>query len=45
MGIEPTSSAWKAEVIATIRHPQKKMEGAGFEPAKAEANRFTVCPR
>lgn len=44
MGIEPTSSAWKAEVIATIRHPQK-MEGAGFEPAKAEANRFTVCPR
>ena len=22
MGIEPTSSAWKAEVIAIIRHPQ-----------------------
>ena len=21
-GIEPASSAWKAEVIATIRHPQ-----------------------
>ena len=24
MGIEPTSSAWKAEVIAIIRHPQGK---------------------
>ena len=22
MGVEPTSSAWKAEVIAVIQHPQ-----------------------
>ena len=37
MGIEPTSSAWKAEVIATIRHPQLKMvEREGFEPSKAK---------
>ena len=41
MGIEPTSSAWKAEVIATIRHPQdilqrSKMEREGFEPSKAK---------
>ena len=32
MGIEPTSLAWKAKVIAIIRHPQ--MVGkTGFEPA------------
>ena len=36
-GIEPLSSAWKAEVIAIIRHPQnyyiKKLAGnEGFEP-------------
>ena len=26
MGIEPTSSAWKAEVIAIIRHPQARLD-------------------
>ncbi|EAS62276.1 hypothetical protein VAS14_00316 [Vibrio angustum S14] len=45
-GIEPASSAWKAEVIAIIRCPQnlylvelfnhlKMVVGEGFEPSKA----------
>ncbi len=43
-GIEPASSAWKAEVIAIIRCPRptrsycslaKMVEGEGFEPSKA----------
>ena len=53
MGIEPTSSAWKAEVIAIIRcsqililwPPHKKVvEGAGFEPAKAEPSDLQSDP-
>ena len=44
-GIEPASSAWKAEVIAIIRHPHKIMvEGAGFEPAKAEPSDLQSDP-
>ena len=42
MGIEPTSSAWKAEVLPlnytrlTLLHPLRKLvEGVGFEPTKA----------
>ena len=53
MGIEPTSSAWKAEVIAIIRCShnllsyhlkQKVVEGAGFEPAKAEPADLQSAP-
>ncbi len=46
MGIEPTLSAWKAEVLplnytrssdTQLHKPQKKLvEGVGFEPTKAE---------
>ena len=42
MGIEPTSSAWKAEVLplnytrpVTATLPCKMVEGVGFEPTKA----------
>ncbi len=49
MGIEPTSSAWKAEVLPLnyTRLPPSTdlVEGVGFEPTKAKASRFTVCPR
>jgi hypothetical protein len=30
VGIEPTSSAWKAEVIAIIRYPPHKTGGGGW---------------
>lgn len=33
MGIEPTLSAWKAEVLPL--NYTRMVEGAGFEPAKA----------
>jgi hypothetical protein len=39
MGIEPTSSAWKAEVLPlnyTRLYPSNLVEGGGFEPPKAE---------
>ena len=36
MGIEPTPSAWKAEVLPlNYTRTLLKLEGAGFEPAKA----------
>lgn len=45
MGIEPTSSAWKAEVIAIIRCPRAIMvEGAGFEPAKLSRQIYSLIP-
>ena len=34
MGIEPTSSAWKAEVLP-LNYTRYRMEGEGFEPSKA----------
>jgi hypothetical protein len=57
MGIEPTPSAWKAEVLplnytraysSQTPHNHKLLypvEGGGFEPPKAYAGRFTVCSR
>jgi hypothetical protein len=57
MGIEPTPSAWKAEVLplnytracsSQTLHNYKLLypvEGEGFEPSKAYAGRFTVCSR
>ncbi len=47
MGIEPTSSAWKAEVIAFIQHPpafNPMVEGGGFEPPKAEPADLQSAP-
>ena len=54
MGIEPTSSAWKAEVIAFIQHPpvlsrprrpqNQMVEGGGFEPPKAEPADLQSAP-
>ena len=32
MGVEPTSSAWKANVLAVVRHLHKMAERVGFEP-------------
>ena len=42
----PRLSAWKAEALPTELLPQiiKKVGRAGFEPTKATASRFTVCP-
>ena len=51
MGIEPTLSAWKAEVLPlnytrlTIQLSNHKyLEGAGFEPAKAEPSDLQSDP-
>jgi hypothetical protein len=44
MGVEPTQTAWKA-VVLPLHHARKGwMDGEGFEPPKANASRFTVCP-
>ena len=34
MGIEPTPSAWKAEVLP-LNYTRTVVEGVGFEPTKA----------
>ena len=55
MGIEPTSSAWKAEVLPLnytragqpgrpSRHDQILVEGGGFEPPKAEPSDLQSDP-
>jgi hypothetical protein len=49
MGIEPTSSAWKAEVLPlnytrNSFYPPVVVEGAGFEPAKAEPSDLQSDP-
>ena len=48
MGIEPTLSAWKAEVLplnyARVRFSEIMVEGAGFEPAKAEPSDLQSDP-
>ena len=51
MGIEPTLSAWKAEVLplnyTRTVFPQlifEKMEGGGFEPPKAEPSDLQSDP-
>ena len=48
MGIEPTLSAWKAEVLPlnytrAVHHP-KLVEGEGFEPSKAEPADLQSAP-
>ena len=42
MGIEPTSSAWKAEVLPL--NYTRKLVGAGFEPAKAKPSDLQSDP-
>ena len=46
MGIEPTLSAWKAEVLPLnyTRYSLNLVEGAGFEPAKAEPSDLQSDP-
>ena len=48
MGIEPTQSAWKAEVLPLnyTRFPdlQTMVEGEGFEPSKAEPSDLQSDP-
>src|SRR3990167_6035781 len=46
MGIGPTPSAWKAEVLPLnyTRIPVSKMEGVGFEPTKAEPSDLQSDP-
>ena len=45
----PRPSAWKADALPTELLPPNEIQNvvgrAGFEPTKAIANRFTVCPR
>ena len=49
MGIEPTSSAWKAEVLPlnytrTLNILHSVVEGVGFEPTKAEPSDLQSDP-
>ncbi len=56
MGIEPTSSAWKAEVLplnyaranlgfnSDVRSNSYTVEGGGFEPPKAEPTDLQSAP-
>jgi hypothetical protein len=46
MGIEPTLSAWKAEVLPLnyTRFYSEKLEGVGFEPTKAEPSDLQSDP-
>ncbi len=49
MGIEPTLSAWKAEVLPlnytrNIVKTYKLVEGGGFEPPKAEPSDLQSDP-
>ena len=46
MGIEPTPSAWKAEVLPLnyTRLTKIMVEGEGFEPSKAEPSDLQSDP-
>ncbi len=44
MGIEPTPSAWKAEVLPLNYTREPKLEGEGFEPSKAEPSDLQSDP-
>ena len=43
-GIEPASSAWKAEVIAIIPYPLEMVVGGGFEPPKLARQIYSLIP-
>ena len=40
----PRPPAWKASALSTELFPQRWVGKDGFEPPKAKASRFTVCP-
>ena len=41
----PRPSAWKADALGQLSYSRgNQVGGAGFEPTKANASRFTVCP-
>ena len=44
MGIEPTLSAWKAEVLPLNYTRKSNVEGEGFEPSKAEPADLQSAP-
>jgi hypothetical protein len=44
MGIEPTLSAWKAEVLPLNYTRSPSLEGVGFEPTKAEPSDLQSDP-
>lgn len=44
MGIEPTLSAWKAEVLPLNYTRENLVEGEGFEPSKAEPSDLQSDP-
>ena len=44
MGIEPTLSAWKAEVLPLNYTRSNMVEGEGFEPSKAEPSDLQSDP-
>ncbi len=44
MGIEPTLSAWKAEVLPLNYTRNQVLEGEGFEPSKAEPSDLQSDP-
>ena len=47
MGIEPTQSAWKAEVLPlnyTREKIMRNLEGEGFEPSKAKPADLQSAP-
>lgn len=44
MGIEPTPSAWKAEVLPLNYTRELMVEGEGFEPSKAEPTDLQSVP-
>ena len=44
MGIEPTQSAWKAEVLPLNYTREIMVEGEGFEPSKYETTDLQSAP-
>ncbi len=43
MGIEPTPSAWKAEVLP-LNYTRIMVEGEGFEPSKPKQQIYSLPP-
>ena len=44
MGVEPTSFAWKANIIATIRHPRRgtRIRTENKSSQRTRASRYTI---
>lgn len=43
MGIEPTFSAWKADVLSIVRHLQRMVQVGGLEPPRYEPQEPKSC--